>query len=289
MTAHQSVEAAAMADGVMEHLGPLALMHGYISPIDAFELGWKARAELTRTQVVEVGDTKLPTNLNDLARQAGLPMSWLDKGLSTTWRELEAFAALILATSGVTAPAQAEQPAPVYWAIGSSTGSLSNYAYPNQRTAQQIADCSSQPAPLIPLYAHPPAQPKDTAPVPHSGVLQEIFEKRFPKSAQFIRAVDGYIEKPLSAWNVNDYNHKFSVWKAGFFDGRATPIEQGDAKDAERYQNLRNWVGGMNSDVLQSAMIKAGFISTAPTALEFDLVIDAAILASKPADGGAAT
>jgi hypothetical protein len=38
-------------------------------------------------------------SLNDLARQAGLPMSWLDKGTSTTWPELERFAELAIAQS----------------------------------------------------------------------------------------------------------------------------------------------------------------------------------------------
>jgi len=35
--------------------------------------------------------------LHDLARHAGLPMSWLDRGVSKTWPELERFAALVLA------------------------------------------------------------------------------------------------------------------------------------------------------------------------------------------------
>lgn len=57
MDAIRKIEAAdseAMADAVMEHLGPLALTHGRISPIVAFELGWKARAQALASKEAEL-------------------------------------------------------------------------------------------------------------------------------------------------------------------------------------------------------------------------------------------
>ena len=80
MDAIRKIELAdseAMADAVMEHLGPLALTHGHISPIDAFELGWKARdqtlaskeAELVRLRDAGAQLANCAFNLSQMAGQ----------------------------------------------------------------------------------------------------------------------------------------------------------------------------------------------------------------------------
>lgn len=78
-------ESDAMADAVMEHLGPLALTHGHISPIDAFELGWNARAQTLASKEAELASreaeiARLRTAITNLLFAAGQidPQPWRD-------------------------------------------------------------------------------------------------------------------------------------------------------------------------------------------------------------------
>jgi hypothetical protein len=83
-------------------------------------------------------------------------------------------------------------------------------------------------------------QAQDAAPVAEKQAMRDAFEARFPKSAEFLRTDDGYVEKRLSAWSARDYNTQYSRWKAAWQAsaafGRPPAGVQGDAA---RYQWLR--------------------------------------------------
>ena len=46
--------------------------------------------------------------------------------------------------------------------------------------------------------------------------MRDAFEARFPKSPEFLRTDDGYVEKKLSAWSARDYNTQYGRWKAAW-------------------------------------------------------------------------
>lgn len=268
MTAHQAVEAAAMADGVMEHLGPFALMHGYISPIDAFELGWKARAELTRTQpsaIVELTQTQM-----DSVNKAQWGKNG-DQTIGEAW-------------------AQPVQPAPPHEC--KTDGEKRAFAFGWWKAFEEMRKAptaqAEQPDMSDALKLAGNRLQRLAMELPHgSGLRAECHEwahEAFAAIAQPVQpALDKCCEKTVARRCA----------------GCPHTAEQGDAKDAKRLLRLalealepfQRDAEGIHPDwsddrrrvsLTQERPITVGDYRKAHAAY-------AAILASKPADGGAAT